>query len=191
MNKQPARLTQTPITLEDLQRDPDAALRAIYRTYQAEFIGLTAKYSRLDREQLADVFQDAAIILIQNVRSGKLSELTSSLKTYLFGIGKKLLLKRHATPVRETFLPEINESHVNGIDPTVHQAMELNETGQFLQKALHQLGPVCNRLLTLTFYDGLRSAAIADEMGYSDETVVRVQRLRCIRRLRELVKGKL
>lgn len=191
MDKQSARPSQIPITLEDLQRDPDAALRAIYRAYQAEFIGLTTKYSRLDREQLADVFQDAAIILVQNVRSGKLSELTSSLKTYLFGIGKKLLLKRHSTPVRETFLPEINETHVNGLNSNIHQAIELNETSQFLQKALKLLGPVCQRLLTLTFYDGLRSAAIADEMGYSDETVVRVQRLRCIRRLRELVKGKL
>lgn len=179
------------MTLDDLRNDPDGSLRLIYRNWQGEFIGLVSKYSRLDREQLADIFQDAAIILIQNVRSGKLEVLTSSVKTYLFGIGKKLLLKRHAAPVREVFLPEINDSVANGFEIPIHQAIETDETSQFLRKAIGQIGEICHRILTLTFYDNLRSAAIAEEMGYSDETVVRVQRLRCMRKLRELVKGRI
>lgn len=179
------------MTIDDLRNDPDGALRTIYRSWQGEFTSLVSKYSRLDRDELADIFQDAAIILVQNVRSGKLEVLTSSVKTYLFGIGKKLLLKRHSVPVRTVFLPEINDAIANSFEFSAHQAIETDETSQQLRTALGQLGDICQRILTLTFYDNLRSAAIAKTMGYSDETVVRVQRLRCMRKLRELVKGRI
>ena len=177
----PTMSTPAPgISLDDLRNDPDGSLRLIYRTWQGEFIHLTTKYSRLDRDQLADVFQDAAIILIQNVRSGKLEVLTSSVKTYLFGIGKKLLLKRHATPVREVFLPEINDSVANGLEMPIHQALETDETSRQLRSAIAQLGDICNRILTLTFYDDLKSAAVPNPVDMRRRYVNEIVRSRAV-----------
>ncbi len=179
------------ITLAELQADPDAALRRIYRTWRDDFIALFARQSSLDREDLADVFQEACIALVENVRSGRLVEMTSTVKTYTFASGRKILLKRYEKLGRVALLPEFDDRLVNGLDLSHHYVIETDETSRLLREAVASLGHPCQRILTLTFYDDMRSREIAETMGYADESVVRVQRFRCIRKLRGMLKDRL
>lgn len=77
-----------------LQKDPNPVLVKIYREYRKEFLSWAYNNYGAGEDDALDSFQDAMIILYKNVREGKLTDLQSSLKTYLFSIGKNVLLTR-------------------------------------------------------------------------------------------------
>ena len=56
-----------------------------------------------------------------------------------------------------------------------------------LRERLNQLGEKCRELL-LFFEDGFTDKDIAEKMNYNSPAVVKTTRLRCIERLRDLMK---
>ena len=59
-----------------------------------------------------------------------------------------------------------------------------------LREYMQKLGDKCRELLLL-FEDGFSDKDIAEKMDYNSPAVVKTTRLRCIDRLRELLKGSL
>lgn len=47
-----------------------------------------------DREDIIDIYQDVVIVLIENIKKGKMDDLKSSLSIYLFSIGKFMIFQR-------------------------------------------------------------------------------------------------
>ena len=79
---------------EGLKAGNEGSIINVYDLYRSEFIHwCTTNYST-DEESAADIFQDTVIAFYYNIRNGLLRELSSSVKTYLFAIGKNLALKK-------------------------------------------------------------------------------------------------
>ncbi len=74
-------------TLEQLRTGDSEAYTKIYEAYRDSFLGYARKYE-LSEEDVLEIYQDSVVKLYENVMSRKLNKLTSSLKTYLFSIGK-------------------------------------------------------------------------------------------------------
>ncbi|MFN4253517.1 MAG: RNA polymerase sigma factor [Saprospiraceae bacterium] len=174
--------------LDALRLQPDEAMTRIYREHRTAFIRWAQGWTRLNEPDLADVFQDCCVVLLKNIRTGRLTVLTASVRTYLFGIGKNLLNARLRSAARTTFPGEENLRFPADFDLGVEHRMVLNEEEKRLQTALAHLGEPCHRLLRLTFYEGMRSAKIAADMGYASEEVVRTQRKRCLDKLKTMFK---
>ena len=66
------------------------ALGKVYATYRSEFITWMTRAYPISEDDCKDIYQVTILIFYDNVRSGKLTEMASSIKTYLFGIGKNL-----------------------------------------------------------------------------------------------------
>ncbi|MBQ0768811.1 MAG: sigma-70 family RNA polymerase sigma factor, partial [Bizionia sp.] len=75
------------ITIEDLQKGSEIIYKTIYENNRAKFIHFARRYN-LDDDDIIDVYQDAYIAFYNNVMSGKLQFLSSSISTYIFSIGK-------------------------------------------------------------------------------------------------------
>src|SRR3546814_20515362 len=73
--------------LDKLRQDDLTALDEAYVRYKKGFF-LFARTFSVPEEDIADVYQDTIISLYDNVKNGKIDTLTSSLKTYLFAIGR-------------------------------------------------------------------------------------------------------
>jgi hypothetical protein len=73
----------------ELKNGNEKVLVFLYKEYRDEFIQFAHKNYGLSREELKDVFQETIIAFHQNVISGRLQNLTSDVKTYLFAIGKR------------------------------------------------------------------------------------------------------
>lgn len=69
------------------------ALKDVYMDYKSEFFRFAYRY-QANNDILEDIFQDALIALYENAQMGKLDNLKSSVKTYLFGIGKFMIFKK-------------------------------------------------------------------------------------------------
>ena len=172
--------------LKDLQSDDRLKLKALYNQYRAEFLNFGRRYN-LDQDTLSDVYQEAFLALRKRAVQGKLDAIDSSMKTYLFGIGKFKIYDEIKIKKRE--VPYENQLHLVGDEvPEIEIANEpqLTEKQVLMRKYLKQLGEKCRQVLTMFYYRGLNIKEIAEEAGYGNENVVKAQKSRCLKTLRQL-----
>lgn len=167
--------------------DDTSTIQSLYKAHRATFIGFGKKYN-LSSETLADIYQDAFVALRKQALQGNLYKVKSSLRTYLFGIGKFMIyneLKRQ-------------QRFSSYIENTVHEAIiivEISENKtltleqQLLRTHFEQLGKKCQEMLTMFYYRGLTISDIVATTSYESENVVRSQKSRCLKTLKEAIKA--
>lgn len=192
--------SQPPLGLPNLQSDVariyalrngnTRALDEFYLLHRREFMKWAERIFGLDSAEAVDVYQDAILILYENINRGKLSNLNASLKTYFFGIGKNLILKkisrernekrrwetihRHTGPTEIELLPDHEEDKLEAITAGLQGLSERNQS-----------------ILKLYYYQQLPLKEIAEQLGYESVDVVKNQKVRCMKYLRKLVEEKL
>ena len=175
--------------VQDLQSEDRLKLKAIYNQYRAEFLGFGRRYN-LDQDALSDVYQEAFLALRKRALHGKLDEVQSSIKTYLFGIGKfkiyDALKKKQLEVPYESKLHSVGEE-IQWIE--IDKEPPLTEKQTLLRKYLKELGEKCRQVLTMYYYRGLNIKEIAEQAGYGNENVVKAQKSRCLKTLRQLCNG--
>lgn len=164
------------------------ALKQIYINNKSAFIGFAKKYP-LDEEIITDIYQDAIIALRENAINGKLDDLKSELKTYLFSIGKYMIYKALK---QQKKLYSINENieldHLkNETDFSIDLVENLTNEQQRLQNAFKTLGQKCKDVLTLFYYRGFDLEDIMNELNYTNKDVVKSQKSRCLKSLKSLI----
>lgn len=171
--------------LDQVRGEGMSALEQVYREYKDDFMGFARRYG-LSESECLDAYQDVIIAFYENVMEGKLLELTSSLKTYLFSIGKYNLLnqlkaKNRMAPTEEIF-PDIKTA-----DNLYFEEIELTHRQQIIEKAFTQLGEQCRELLTLFYYHRYSIKNIQSAMNYSNENTVKATKSRCMKSLKAIL----
>ncbi len=154
----------------------------LYELYRSEFFSWSKKVFSLSQDEMADVFQETVIAFYYNVLNGKLNELTSSVKTYLFAIGKNQILKKIEKNNRLYItddLPEVNTLQVGD------DLFEASERQRVVAKLIDELGEPCRSILKMFYFKRFSMDAIAENLGYKNEHVVKSQKLRCFNQLKE------
>ena len=162
-------------------------VRELYYGHRDPFFNFGKKYG-LDYDDIADIYQEAFIALREHAINGKLDDLKSSVKTYLFGIGKFKIYDR---------LKELNQNSsvnlANTIDNIVKIApfdlekSEPTREQKLLRKHFKTLGKKCQEVLTLFYSRGLTIDEIVEFTTYRSSSVVRSQKSRCIKTLKKLI----
>ncbi|WP_088655653.1 RNA polymerase sigma factor [Geofilum rhodophaeum] len=169
--------------IDALQKGDREILGKIYLHHREGFLRYAQRYA-LPEEELRDIYQDSIIALYENVRQGKLEGLKSSLKTYLYAIGKyKILarLKNSAVSTSELMV----EPLADGPEPLETSAAE--ERQQKLQRAYEQLGPRCREILRRFYYEAQKLEEIREALDYPNRDTVKAQKSRCLKQLKEIV----
>lgn len=170
--------------LEKLKRNDLGALERVYLDHKMSFFRFARTFSVSD-DDISDVYQETIISLYENVNSGRLRTLTSSLKTYLFAIGRFKLYKR------------MGQHKKNGGEPhPIHAFKEMRlfdidmeeERKKALKSAMGKLGEKCKRILELYYYQGMSLEEAQQTLQYSTKDVLKNQKSRCLKKLRELLK---
>lgn len=170
-----------------LRSDDRLKIKELYNLYRSEFIGFGKRYS-LSEDDLVDIYQEAFIALRKRAIDGKLNEVQSSMKTYLFGIGKYMIfdkLKADKKTVKVESVLHIAGEQMEEIE--VDETPPLSREQELLRKYFKQLEDTCRQLLTLFYYRGLSINEIANLKGYKSANVVKASKSRCLKTLRELI----
>ena len=172
--------------IETIRRGGQQHLGLLYQEYRDEFLHWISREYRLSDDDSKDVYQVAILIFYDNVRMGKLDHLASSIKTYLYGIGKNLahdILRKQskASPIeRERWVYERLSDEVR--DPEREEEMS-----HAVKRALEKLGQPCKRLIEMFYYDKKEMTTIAEVLNYSNAESAKNQKCECMARLRKLV----
>ncbi|NJB84429.1 RNA polymerase sigma factor (sigma-70 family) [Lewinella marina] len=163
----------------------DAAIHAVYRKYRDPclrfLVGRIIPPEAPNRQDLAvELFTEALIILVENVRSGRLTELTARLDTYLNAVARnryRKLQRRNREPNWDPDrLPEALVEPPNG--------SEAEEVRQEVHRKMRELGPRCRQLLAHFYFLQLDWATIAEVLGYKNAASAKTNKAKCMARLR-------
>ena len=177
-----------PQAIADLLSEDRLKLKNLYYEFRSGFFGFGKKHYKLDDTDLNDIYQEAFLALRKNAIAGKLQGVKSSMKTYLFGIGKHMMI--NLLKSRNKTVPYEANLHIVGekVEEISYKSPEpLTEEQKRLREHFAKLGKKCQEMLTMFYYRGLTLEEIAAIGNYSYE-VVKAQKSRCLRSLREMLK---
>ena len=170
------------IILEKLRSGDESPIYELYQLYRNEFLVWSKSTYNATEEQAKDAFQDAVLDFHQNVISGHLTELSSTIKTYLFQIGKHKLLNIQKKEQRMTY----------------HEALHLidnGEMGSFMEeenkaysqeqisKAIEKLPEDCQKVLKLFYFNEYDMESIARELNYKNADTAKSKKSLCMKNL--------
>ncbi len=159
-------------------------LASLYKANRDSFINWAKFNFSLNDDEVKDIYQDTIIGFYKNLVAGKVDELNYSTKTYLFAIGKNLILNRIKRNKRlESTDNEFDEiAHPNPID--FNDIKE--EAKKFIDKKISDLGEPCRSIIRLYYYHGYSLEAIRREVKSKNPNVVKAQKARCMKALKSV-----
>lgn len=163
----------------------EGVLDDIYREYRPAFVKWAVQLTGGREEDALDIFQEAIILLYENILQGRLTELSSSLKTYLFAIGKNRMLNQVKRESRKVGEIDVVAQRLQA-DGLPHDDLLENESVRQVAALVAGLGAPCDQLLKLFYYQRFSMEAIAENLGYSGPDVAKAQKNRCMKKLKEM-----
>lgn len=168
--------------LKRLQGGNEQEWKLLYDDLRSPFRLFFMKIAGLDPEEAGQLFHDTMVVLHRNVKGGKLEgPLQSSLKTYLFGIGKNVLRKKGRGGDWETEIPDV------AMIPEVENDHNQEANAALVRRLLAQIGEACRELLELVYLKGYVMEAVAKELNISNEGTVRKRKFDCLKKMRTLM----
>jgi RNA polymerase sigma factor (sigma-70 family) len=157
----------------------------LYKNYpQVEKLILSKGGSKEDAK---DVFQEALIIFYEKVMSTEF-KLTAAIGTYLYSVSRFLwkdeLIKRKGKTAIDVDFEFTSEEEAE-----FQEAIEREAKFKQIECVINQIGDKCLQLLKLFYYDGLKMAAIASEVGLKSEKIAKNQKYKCLERAKLKVKA--
>lgn len=179
---QPTLINKDQHIIAEIRAGKNGCIEKLYSRYRNEFLLWGRRNFALSDDQLKDVFQDLVIDFHANVVSGKLTELSSSLKTYLFQLGKNKLINLVNREKRITY----------GFDPELIKGQEqrdyMNEEDRLykleqVKAAIEKLPEDCQQVLKLYYFNEYDMTSIAREMGYKNADTAKSKKSLCMKKL--------
>lgn len=177
------------LLIERMKTGDKSALAEVYKLYREPFVQFALKYHR-DSELLYDIYQDAAIALFERAVQGKLDLEKSSLKTYLFSVGKFMLFTKLKKDPGYQAIEEDMEVQLGLYEDASIYVNEPSQKVAFLAKAIRQLGEKCRQILELYYYENKSMKEIQLQLAYNHPDVVKSHKSRCMKTLKAQFENK-
>jgi len=172
--------------IHDLISDEPLRVKHLYLNHRKEFLGFGKRYG-LNEDELKDIYQEAFLAIRKHALNGRLLDVRSSFKTYLFGIGKHKILDIIKTKKNQVSFEELYKNFVGEEELLVTEAVNLSPQQTKLRTYFKKLGEKCKEVLTLFYYRGLTIAEIVEHAGYSNANVVKAHKSRCMKSLKDMI----
>lgn len=174
--------------LENIRSGRHELLDTLYQDHRDAFLRYAQQQLYANEEDAADCFQDAVIVFYKNVVSGKLTELSCSIRTYLFAVGKRMVYRKNQQRRRESPVDlETERNPADELDLSIFNRIEDDHRKQLLAGALGRLGDTCRQILTLFYYHRYPIESIQNKLELSSPGAVRVKKLRCLDQLKKFL----
>ncbi len=163
-------------------------LSKVYTEYRREFCLWLIKNYGSTMDNAEEVFQETIIAFFENVKNGRLSELSSSLKTYIFSIGKN----KYLSLARKSGRSVSAEGHLELVTDNSDELEEVkfkDEQLNMVEASLKKLSDHCRKLLNLYYYQKLSMEDIMEKLDYKNANTAKNQKYKCMQQLRKLHKG--
>ncbi|MDA0196626.1 MAG: sigma-70 family RNA polymerase sigma factor [Bacteroidetes bacterium] len=173
--------------LSRIRSGDERAMESVYTNYRNDFIRWSkAKYSISANDSL-DHYQDTVTIFFEKVMNGTLTEIESTIKTYLFGIGKNRIKQRIDSEIRKEQHTAALVEHYRFLAENDEMIETFNAAQEATRRVFDSIGEPCKTILKLFYFEKKVMTEIAKEMGHKSEAVSRTTKKRCLEKIRSSV----
>jgi len=177
------------LLIQSLADGDMAVLDQIYDTYRDDFLRWSkSRFQSADRADLLDAWHDTMIMFYEQVRDRKLTHLTCDIKSYLFLIGYRRLIRMYKVAEKIDLADEVNANiQIDESINTLESEEMDNERRTLLIQAVDELPEQSRRILMLRFVEGKSVSDIMETMGYTSVNAVSVTLSRCLKKLKDSI----
>ncbi len=175
--------------IRGFRNNNENVIAAFYKSARPSFFAYFRTHFSKDESYILDIFQDACIVLWNNINHGKLTEddLRSTLSTYFLSIGKYTMMAKDRK-YRE-IIDDEDLSRLSFIEDDAEELKKRVELEDFVYRTVKEMKPPCDKLLKAQYWDKLSGAEIAEKYGYSGPDSVKSQKSKCIKKLKPLIES--
>ncbi|MDR3268164.1 MAG: sigma-70 family RNA polymerase sigma factor [Tannerella sp.] len=168
-----------PVALPDAETE----IADFYSRCRMEFITYVCRHYPVDEDAAKDIYQDSFMAMYQNIRAGKFTPGNASLKTYLFGIGRKQTAKylNRQGKFRETEITDLPDD-VLLPDESDGEWMQMCE---ITRQEVSKMENLCRQVLSLFYWKRKSMWEIAQIMHYKNEQGAKNRKSICGKMLRQ------
>ncbi len=132
-----------------------------------------------------DVLQEAIVILWEKIRKGVFEE-RSALSTFIYGVARKLWLRRLRQRSRDADDPP-DPDMLASDEPAIDDVIIQEQETAGVEAALGRLDALCRSLLVLFYWENLPMEEIAQVLGLANANTAKAKKYQCKERLRLLM----
>jgi RNA polymerase sigma factor (sigma-70 family) len=172
--------------IQKIKTNENEALKEIYMLCRSECLQWLQKEYMCTEDDALDIFQMAMMILFDNVITGKLTSLTSNIKTYVFGIARNKALELHRSRkhiVSADFITMVASYVIEENDEITDDQLAI------ACRSLEELGDPCKTVLTQYYYHDKSMEDITLMMSYKNADTTKNQKYKCLKRLQNIYFG--
>lgn len=179
--------------IEQIRKGDKGALKQVYVTHKSAFISFLISHYRATPETALEVYQFTILRLYDNIVYGKLKVLTSSLKSYLFAIGKNIWkeqvrARQKANVTTDSLLVAFVANEGNQ-ELTEKQLQEKESYYKKMAEGLLKMGNPCKSLLEFFYYEKWSMQQIADALNFKNSNVAKTKKVKCLKRLKAIIQS--
>jgi RNA polymerase sigma factor (sigma-70 family) len=169
--------------IQKIKTNENEALKEIYLLCRQDCLTWLQKEHQCSVDDALDIFQMSITILYDNVVSGKLNELTSNIKTYVFGIARNKALELHRNK-RDIVSDDIISKLASYISS--EESVEDEAHIKLACQSLDELGDPCKTVLMQYYYHDKSMDEITATMNYKNTDTTKNQKYKCLKRLQNI-----
>lgn len=173
--------------LQALKEGEEKAYSLIYKEYREDFAKWAESRFKVDREEALDVFQDTLVRLFTNGLKGRLNSLSTNFNTYLYAIGKHVLLDKMKRVHRLQYVEQFEPEQEQLTEDFKDEAPELTERRQKVMKVLREMEEPCYSVLEQYYLKGYTMEMIAKAFNYKSKDVAKTMKMRCLKKLKQAI----
>lgn len=174
--------------LDLIKSGNEKAISQIYEQYREEFLKWIKYKYQCTEEEALDTYQESVLVLYNNIKKGKLTKFTSTIKTYLFAIGRNVVLYNRRKFRKEQSSITDSEHNIEDKD-SIQVNLQVSERQKILVNVLNKMGNPCKALIVLFYTENTPFKEIAKRLNYKSDTVARMQKMRCLKKMRAIIKN--
>ena len=170
---------------KEIKEDNRLFIKELYNHMRPEFMAWFTRHFSCSTEDIEDAYQRAFNIFYFNVKADKIAMQEIKANTYLFSVGKNIMLKVLNKATRnETPIENISERNLGAV--SIDYDMDSIYRKEMVVRLLNQIGETCRRVLTLAFFRNFSMEAIARELNFKSESVAKKKKHLCLKKLKEM-----
>ncbi|MEM7297554.1 MAG: sigma-70 family RNA polymerase sigma factor [Bacteroidota bacterium] len=174
--------------LERIRHGDKQVMEEVYFRYREEFLKWSQGKYDISENDALDKYQDTVTIFFEKVIQGSIGDIESSLKTFLFGIGKNRILQQFDKEARRGKHDEGLTEHYRFLVEHEDAAESHEEAKSLTRELFKELSDGCKTILKLFYYEKKSMSEIANIMGHKSEGVSRTTKKRCLEKIRSQMK---
>ena len=164
----------------ELKKDAADVLKDLFTEHQPYCVGYLSGKLKVEQEGAKDIFIDALLNFRDKMLQGKVEYITS-IKSYLLAT----CVNMAKADIRKQIRVEENKHQ---IQQTMHSesSKELSEKQRATLRTFEELSAACQRILKCFYVHHFSMEELAEELGFANANVAKVQKSRCLSKWKQL-----